>query len=223
MSRLRSAVLFDIDGTLVDSNYLHVAAWVRAFQEVGHPVDGARIHRAIGMGSPQLLRALLGDALARDVGDRAKEAHSSHYRSTFGLLRPFEGARELVRTVSRQYAAVLATSASPEELEQLRRTLDLDDVLAAVTSADDVAAAKPEPDLVVVALERIGVDAEHAIFVGDTVWDIEASRHAGVRCIGLCSGGISTSELEGAGAIAVYADPSSLLAEWARSPLAHIS
>ncbi|GAC1538153.1 MAG: HAD family hydrolase [Acidimicrobiales bacterium] len=222
MSGSRGAVLFDIDGTLVDSNYLHVAAWMRAFDEVGHPVDGVRIHRAIGMGSPQLLSALLGDELAERLGDPVKEAHSVRYRATFDLLRPFDGACELVRAVSRRAAAVLATSASPEELEQLRRTLDLDDALTAVTSADDVAAAKPEPDLVEVALERIGVSAERAIFVGDTIWDVKASRRAGVGCVGLCSGGISATELREAGAIAVYADASSLLAGLEQSPLADV-
>ncbi|GAC1588738.1 MAG: HAD family hydrolase [Acidimicrobiales bacterium] len=219
---MRGAVLFDIDGTLVDSNYLHVAAWTRAFQEVGHPVDGARIHRAIGMGAPQLLGSLLGDEIAESVGDRAKDAHASHYRATFDLLRPFDGACELVRAVSQRGASVLATSASPDELEQLRHTLGLDDVLAAITSADDVAAAKPEPDLVAVALERVGVPAERAMFVGDTIWDVKASRQAGVRCVGLCTGGISAAELEEAGAVAVYADAASLFARWERSPLADV-
>ncbi|GAC1603606.1 MAG: hypothetical protein NVS3B21_32290 [Acidimicrobiales bacterium] len=120
--------------------------------------------------------------------------------------------------MSRCGAAVLATSASREELEQLRRTLDLDDVLSAVTSAPDVSAAKPEPELVEVALGRVGVTAERAIFVGDTVWDVEASQRAGVGCIG----GISATELREAGAIAVYADAAALLAEWEQSPLADV-
>ena len=201
---MRQAVLFDVDGTLIDSNYLHVAAWIRAFHHVGHPVDGAAIHRAIGMGSSQLLERLLGEDLAGQVGDAVKEAHARHYRQDFEMLRPFAGARELVFAVARRARVVLATSASLEEVQALCATLDAGDAITAVTGGDDVAAAKPEPDLVAVALERAGVPADRAIFVGDTVWDVEAAARAGVPCLAVLTGGIGASELVAAGAAGVY-------------------
>lgn len=208
---MRQAVLFDVDGTLIDSNYLHVSAWMRAFHQVGHPVDGAAIHRAIGMGSSQLLERLLGEDLAGEVGEAVKEGHSRHYRQDFDLLRPFTGARELVFAVAQRAQVVLATSASPQEVEALCAALDAGDAIAAVTGGDDVAAAKPEPDLVAVALERAGVPADRAIFVGDTVWDVEAAARAGVPCLAVLTGGIGAAELVAAGAAGVYGSVADLL------------
>jgi len=217
----QGAVLFDIDGTLVDSNYLHVIAWLRAFDDVGRVVDAARVHRDIGMGASQLLEDLLGDRAA-DLGDAARERHKVHYAELHPLLRRFASARELVQAVSRRARVVMATSASPEELHVLRGALDIDDVVHAFTSAQDVDAAKPEPDLVEVALERAGVPAQRAVFVGDTVWDVVAAGRAGVPCVGVLTGGIAQAELIGAGAVAVYDDVASLLADLDRSPLASV-
>ncbi|MDQ1664168.1 MAG: hypothetical protein QOH75_199 [Actinomycetota bacterium] len=213
------AVLFDIDGTLVDSNYLHVFAWQRAFVRAGHPVDSWRIHRAIGMGSDQLLEALLGEQ-ADAIGDTAKKAHSEEYAGLSDLLRPFSHANDLVRAVARAGAkVVLATSASPEELERLRATLGVEDSVAEITSSQDVERAKPEPDLVQVALQRAEVPADHAVFVGDTVWDVQAAGRAGVPCIGVLTGGVSEAELTEAGAVAVYEDAATLLRDLEQSPL----
>lgn len=214
-------MLFDIDGTLVDSNYLHVSAWMRAFDDVGQAVDAARIHHDIGMGAPQLLSDLLGDRAA-ELGDAAKERHKVHYADLHPMLRRFAGARELVQAVAARATVVMATSASPEELEALRATLEIDDIVDAFTSAQDVDAAKPEPDLVEVALERAGVPAQRAVFVGDTVWDVVAAQRAGVPCVGVLTGGIAEAELRGAGAVAVYDDVSRLLAELDRSPLSSV-
>ena len=214
-------MLFDIDGTLVDSNYLHVSAWMRAFADVGQAVDAARIHHDIGMGAPQLLSDLLGDRAA-ELGDAAKERHKVHYADLHPMLRRFAGARELVQAVAARATVVMATSASPEELEALRATLEIDDIVDAFTSAQDVDAAKPEPDLVEVALERAGVPAQRAVFVGDTVWDVVAAQRAGVPCVGVLTGGIAEAELRGAGAVAVYDDVSRLLAELDRSPLSSV-
>jgi HAD superfamily hydrolase (TIGR01509 family) len=214
------AILFDIDGTLVDSNYIHVAAWSRALAEVGAPVDSWRVHRAIGMDSKKLRESLLGDRLD-ELGERASELHSGYYTADAGKLRPFESARELVAAVAAHgLQAVLATSAPEDELELLRSALKIEDDVATVTSAADVGEAKPAPDIVRVALERAGVHAEHAVMVGDTVWDIEAANRAGVRCVALRSGGTGGAELAGAGAIAVYDDPADLLAHFETSPLA---
>jgi HAD superfamily hydrolase (TIGR01509 family) len=214
------AILFDIDGTLVDSNYMHVAAWSRALAEVGAPVDSWRVHRAIGMDSKKLRDSLLGDRV-EELGERASELHSRYYAADASKLRPFVSARELVATVAAHgLQAVLATSAPEDELDFLRAALKIEEDVATVTSAADVGEAKPAPDVVQVALERAGVDAEHAVMVGDTVWDIEASARAGVRCVALRSGGTGGAELSGAGAIAVYDDPADLLAHFDTSPLA---
>ncbi len=216
----RRAALFDIDGTLVDSNYLHIDAWARAFARLDLAVDSARIHRAIGMDSSKLLEALLGSD-AEHYGQGAKELHARFYAEAAPLLRPFEGARELLRELkARGMTIVLATSAPEEELDKLRAALEIEDAIAAVTSADEVAVAKPEPDIVRVALEKAGVPAPDAVFIGDTVWDVQASQRAGVACIALLSGGISAGELNEAGALAVFEDAAALLDRLDESPLA---
>jgi len=208
------AVLFDVDGTLIDSNYLHVEAWSRAFAEVGQPVDAWRIHAAIGMDSSLLLKTLLGDR-ADEPGERAAELHGRFYGEVSQNLRPLSGARELVREVARRgHIAVLATSAPENELAALREALQVDDFISMATSSEDVAVAKPEPDIVNVALERAGVDGCDAVFVGDSRWDVEASARAGVRCVALRSGGTGALELFNAGAFFVWDDPAELLAHY---------
>ncbi|RFA08872.1 HAD family hydrolase [Subtercola boreus] len=215
-----AAVLFDIDGTLIDSNYLHVFAWSLALNDVGHRVDDWRIHASIGMDSSKLKDELLG-ADAERLGEAATDAHSARYADLTGELRPFAGARDLLAAcAARGLRVVLATSAPEDELKKLREALDAEDSLHAVTSADDVETAKPEPDVVRVALERAGVDASRAVMVGDTVWDVEAAARAGVSCIGVLSGGIGAAALREAGAVAVYDDVAALLAGFDESPLA---
>jgi HAD superfamily hydrolase (TIGR01509 family) len=205
------AVLFDVDGTLVDSNYLHVYAWQRAFDSEGIPVAGWRIHRGIGMDGSKLVRTLSDDAPA-DVQERLSDAHSRYYRELSPLLAPLPGARELLRRVADLgLQVVLASSASDDELEVLRKVLDCDDVIAAATSSRDVDTAKPEPGIVQVALDRAGVTPEDAVFVGDAVWDAHAAKAAGVPCIGVRSGGIAASELQAAGASPIFADAQDFL------------
>ena len=204
------AVLFDIDGTLVDSNYLHVHAWQRAFTELGLEVESWRIHRCIGMDGSSLIEEL-GSGDVEDPG-RAKELHCRFYGETVGLLRPLPGARALLDAVAEMgLQVVLATSAPEDELSILRKVLERDDVVSALTSSGDVDTAKPEPDIVRVALNRAGVGADQAVFVGDTTWDVAAAARAGVECVCLRSGGISRDELEYAGATAVFENPRDLL------------
>jgi HAD superfamily hydrolase (TIGR01509 family) len=215
-----SAVLFDIDGTLVDSNYLHVEAWERAFHDIDVPVDAWRIHRSIGMDSKAMLQNLLGADTSPEA-ERAKKLHDKYYEGFEDRLRVFDGARELIRELARRgKTVVLATSAPENELANLRGVLKIEDSIAVVTSSEDVETAKPEPDLLHVALERAETSAEDAVMVGDSVWDVQAAANAGVRCIGLQSGGVSVAELTDAGAIAVYADTADLLAHLDESPLA---
>lgn len=203
--------MFDVDGTLVDSNYLHVYAWQRAFAAEGIVVASWQIHRRIGMDGSRLVRTLSDDA-PDDVQERLSDKHSSYYRELTPLLQPLPGARDLLRRVADLgLQVVLASSAPEDELEILREVLDCDDIIAKATSSRDVDTAKPEPGIVRVALDRAGVDAEHAVFVGDAVWDAHAAAGAGLPCIGLLSGGIARAELQAAGAAPVFADPHDLL------------
>jgi HAD superfamily hydrolase (TIGR01509 family) len=214
-----SAVLFDIDGTLVDTNYLHVDAWLRACADVGHPVDAWRVHRAIGMDSAKLLENLLGDDAER-LGDAAKERHTVHYAADRERMRRFAGSQELLRALAeRGLQVVLATSAPQEEFDMIIEVLDPGDSVSEATTSEDVGTAKPAPDVVQVALEKAGVSAEDAVMVGDAAWDAESCVRAGVRCIGVLSGGYGASELRDAGAVKVYDDVAALLAALDESPI----
>jgi len=206
------AVLFDIDGTLVDSNYLHVEAWHRAFQATGLRVPSWRIHRSIGQDSAQLLTSLVGER-SEDWNEHAKGLHTQFYEELASRLRVFDGARELILDLDRRgVRVVLATSAPQNELSMLLGLLDTDAAIHATTSADDVDTAKPDPDIISVAIERAGVSAAEAVMVGDAVWDMKASRRAGVTPYGVLSGGVSEAELREAGAADVFADASAVLA-----------
>ncbi|MGW8331277.1 HAD family hydrolase [Streptomyces sp. NPDC055897] len=206
------AALFDVDGTLVDTNHLHVVTWWEAFRQSGHDVPTHDIHRAIGLGSNDLIERLLGEDRDRDEDEKLTAAHTALYGTYFERLPPLEGARDLLRQLaSRGWRIVLATSAGGPELKALRRAIDADDVIAGVASADDVSEGKPAPDPVHRALELAGAEPSEAVFVGDTVWDMEAARSADVRAIALLAGGIARADLEAAGAQAVYGDPAELL------------
>jgi HAD superfamily hydrolase (TIGR01549 family) len=198
------AVLFDIDGTLVDSNYLHIHAWCRAFSDVGLDVESWRIHRCIGMDGTRLVKFLTGDA-EEDVQQQAKDLHLQYFEESASLLNRLPGARELLERIhALGLQIVLATSASEDELALLRKVLDSDDIVSAMTSSKDVDVAKPEPGIIQVALDRAGVDADHAVYLGDAVWDIVACKNAGVSSIGVLSGGVSREELGNAGAEQVF-------------------
>jgi len=217
------AVLFDVDGTLVDSNYLHVHAWCRAFTDVGMPVDAWRIHRSIGMDGDALVSTLAEDA-DEETKARVKDLNSRYYKETTSLLRPLPGARELLSAIEKLgVQVVLATSAPEDELAILREVLNSDHLVSAVTSSNDVDTAKPEPDIIEVALDRAGVDAAHAVFVGDAVWDVEACKRAGVTVIGVLSGGVSSCELQNAGAHQVFENALDLCQHLDDTPIAALA
>jgi HAD superfamily hydrolase (TIGR01509 family) len=214
-----SAVLLDIDGTLVDTNYLHVDAWLRAFADVGHPVDAWRVHAAIGMDSSALLERLLGDDAER-LGDDAKERHRIHYAADRDRIRAFDRAQALLRELARRgLKVVLATSSPPEEFAMTTDVLQAGDAVLTATTSSDVDTAKPAPDVVQVALQKAEVDAADAVMIGDAVWDVQAAARAGVRCVAVRSGGVGAAELRDAGAIAVFDDVAALLDDLDRSPL----
>lgn len=213
MSGSLRAVLFDVDGTLVDTNYLHVVTWWQAFAQGGQQVAMADIHRAIGMGSDQLLDRLLPDDRDKGADSGLTASHDALYATYWTRLRPLPGAVELLRACKKRgLTVVLASSAGETESGILRGVLDAEDAIDAATFSGDVERTKPAPDLVEVALEKAAVPAEQAVFVGDTVWDAKASQQAGVPCIGLLSGGIGREELANAGAAQIYAGPGQLLA-----------
>ena len=208
-------VLFDVDGTLVDTNYLHVVAWWQAFRSQGHEVPMTDLHRTVGQGSDQFVASILG----RD-DEKVRDAHSDFYGQWKHQLVAFRGAADLLRTTKKAgLAVVLATSASEAEAEHLTAAIGADDCIDVVTTKDDVDASKPDPDIVNTALKKAGLDAANALFVGDTVWDVQAAGRAGVPCVCVLSGGISESELRDAGAVAVYRDVAHLLDDFESSPL----
>ncbi|MCF3134171.1 HAD family hydrolase [Streptomyces olivochromogenes] len=217
------AAVFDVDGTLVDTNHLHVLTWWEAFRQAGHQVPTHAIHRAVGLGSDDLIAHLLQGktTLAPGEAQHLDTAHKVLYAQYFERLSPLPGAGRLLRRLADDgWRVILATSASDDELSALRNAIDADDAITATASADDVTEGKPSPEPVERALELACVPAEHAVFVGDTVWDMQAGSRAGVRCVALLCGGIPRTDLEEAGADAVFDDPAHLLASLPRSPLA---
>lgn len=208
MSELRPGVLFDVDGTLLDTNYLHVLAWWQAMNDAGHPgVAMSEIHRAIGIPSDGLVERLLGHA-----DERASEAHSERYEALRDQVTAFPRAADLVAwCADHGLAPVLATSGKEDDLEWMLPAIGAEDSFAGSTTATDVEEGKPSPDLLLAAMEQHGLDPSRTVVVGDTVWDVEAAERAGLPCVAVTCGGISEAELREAGAAEVYADPASLL------------
>lgn len=218
---MQRAAVFDVDGTLVDTNHLHVTTWWEALRQAGHHVPMHAIHRAVGLGSADLIAHLLGKERDPEEVDTLSHAHTALYGTYFERLPAFQDAGRLLRRLDGNgWSVVLATSASGPELSALRRAIAADDAIAATASADDVEEGKPAPEPIEHALELVGVPAERAVFVGDTVWDMRAGTRAGVTCVGMLSGGIPRADLEDAGASAIYRDPAHLLALLGDSPLA---
>ncbi|WP_428341606.1 HAD family hydrolase [Mycobacterium sp.] len=203
-----TTVLFDVDGTLVDSNFHHVVAWQHAFLDVDKEVPCWRILGLIGRSGDELMNALLGDELADAHGSRVKKLHTKYFLDSAPLLRRLPGTRELLEAIAeRGWQSVLATSAGDEELEVLRSALDSEDLITAVTSAGDADRAKPHPDIVAAALKRVDATSADAIFLGDAVWDVHAAQRAGVPVAAVLTGGTSREALVDAGAAQVYDGP----------------
>jgi HAD superfamily hydrolase (TIGR01549 family) len=197
------AALLDVDGTLIDSNYHHALAWYRALRRSGIVLPLWRIHRHVGMGGDQLLPALLGERLDEERGEEIRGARDEEYGRLISEVAPLEGSRELIAELKeRGLTVVLASSSPQDEIDHYLELLDARELADAWTTDDDVEVTKPEPDLVVAALEKAGT--EDAIMVGDTPWDVEAAREAGLETICVITGGFSEQELRDAGAVAVF-------------------
>ena len=215
----KQAILFDIDGTLVDSNDAHVDAWLEAFRAAGLEFSREQIHEQIGKGGDNLLPSLAPD-LGEDERDRIDKLHGDLFKGRYlPQLKPFPGAVEILRhAAAAGQKVVLASSASGEELDHHADILEAKSILTATTSKDDVEHSKPCPDIFAKALEKSGcVSPDDAIVVGDTPYDITAAGQIGVPAVAVRSGGFSDAQL--AGAVAIYDDVAALLADYDSSPL----
>jgi HAD superfamily hydrolase (TIGR01549 family) len=215
MDPTNAAVLFDIDGTLVDSTYHHAVAWHRAFAR--HDLTPAlwRIHRAIGMGGDKLVAHVTDQDVEDRLGDALRDAWREEYVALREEVRPLPGAVALVRALREQgYRVALASSGDPQFSREAVDLLGIDDDIELLTTSEDVDASKPEPDLVGETLRRLG-GVEQAVLVGDTVYDVESAARAGIACVGVRTGGLGREELQEAGAVVVADAPKDLLdAHW---------
>ncbi|MEA2438776.1 MAG: hypothetical protein QOH76_200 [Thermoleophilaceae bacterium] len=213
------AAILDIDGTLVDTNYHHTLAWYRAFRQHGIGLPIWKIHTHIGMGGDQLVASLTDEKTDEEKGDDIRSAEKALYMALIEEVEPVEEAREFVVDLKeRGHTVVLASSAKADEVEHYLDLLDVREVADAWTTSADVEATKPQPDLVQAAMEKAGGDG--AVMVGDTPWDIEAARKAGIETIAVITGGFSRAELEEAGAAAVFESVAELRSQLEETPLA---
>ena len=192
--------ILDVDGTLVDTNYHHALAWHRALHAHGHQIQMWKVHRHIGMGGDQILDALIGEQAAAADGDAIREAEGEAYAKLIDEVEPLEGARELIERLREAGATViLASSAKQDEVDHYLDLLDARELVDDWTTSADVENTKPDPDLVLAALEKAGND-NPSVMVGDSVWDVKAAKAAGVSTLAVLTGGFSESELRDAGA-----------------------
>ncbi len=207
---MADTAIVDIDGTLVDSNYHHALAWFRAFGRFGLTYPVWHIHRQIGMGGDQLVEAVAGPAVEKLHGDDIRDAWVEEFEPTLTGIKALEGASVLLEQLcNRSFRVVLASSGKPEHVEHYLDLIDARRYAAAWTTAEDVESTKPAPDLLRVALEKVG--GRHAVVVGDSPWDFVAAEELGAPTIALRSGGFADSELIAAGADRVFDSPADLI------------
>lgn len=196
-------VVFDVDGTLVDTNYHHAIAWFRAFRRFGITPVLWHIHRAIGMGGDKLVGAVAGDEVEEEYGDKVRAAWEEEFAELLPEVQPLPGARELLVAVhDRGVQLVLASSGKREHVDHYLDQLDAREVADDWTTSDDAEESKPAPDLLQVAMAK--VDAGRAVMIGDATWDAKAAKRAGIPAFAVRTGGFSDHELRDAGAVAVY-------------------
>jgi len=219
----RQGILFDVDGTLIDSSYIHTISWWGAFRQHDYDVPMASIHHFVGMGGDRLVDSLLPADRDRSLDSDIMARHSALYASHWPALRRFDGAKELLgRCHAAGLAVALASSARKQDLQVMKVVLDADAAIDAATSADDAKESKPAPDILGAALEAIGVKAADAVYVGDAVWDMKAAAALGMPAIAVTCGGVSAGELREAGAVEVYEGPRDLLENLSASAIGRL-
>jgi phosphoglycolate phosphatase-like HAD superfamily hydrolase len=198
-----TAAVLDVDGTLVDTNYHHTIAWYRAFRSRGVMLELWRIHRHIGMGGDQLISAIAGEEVEERFGDEIRRVEGELYMDLIEEVRPFDGAHELIADLRETAdSVVLASSAKEQEVDHYLDLLDAREVATDWTTSADVDSTKPEPDLVHVAMEKVGADS--GLMIGDTRWDCRAAARAGIQAVAVLTGGFGEAELRDAGAADVF-------------------
>jgi HAD superfamily hydrolase (TIGR01549 family) len=206
-----AVILFDIDGTLIDSTYHHALAWQRAFERCDLPIPLWRIHRTIGMGGDKLVGEVAGEQVEEEKGDTLRDLWSEEYSEIKAEVRPLPGAVDLVKAaVDAGYRVALASSGEKEFSEEAVRMLGLEDVVTEVTTSADVEDSKPDPDLLQTTIDKVG-GVRRAVFVGDTPYDVQAADRVGLACLTFRTGGFSQAELEDAGAVLVVDGPDELV------------
>lgn len=214
---MTDAILFDIDGTLVDSTYHHAIAWQRAFDRHDVVIPLWRIHRTVGMGGDKLVAAVAGEQVESELGDDLRDAWLQEYAKLEPEVAPLPGAADLVRRLAETgYRIALASSGDPDFAQAALDDLGVGDQVEVLTTSADAESSKPEPDLIGVTLDRLG-DVDRAVLVGDTPYDVESAARAGLGCIAVRSGGYGEAELTGAGALLVVEGPADLTdLDWAQ-------
>jgi HAD superfamily hydrolase (TIGR01509 family) len=219
-----AAVLLDVDGTLIDSNEAHSRAWVDVGREAGFPIHYEDIRPLVGMGSDKVLPKLTGLEIESPEGERLAKRHGEIFRERYlPRLRVFHGTHALLeRMADAGLTLVIATSAGKEDLRAILEHAKLERLIDDHTSSAEVDASKPDPDIVHAAMKKAGVTADRALFLGDTPYDVEAAKRAGVRCVAVrCGGWWSDAELEGAAAI--YDDPADIVERWDETPFSRLA
>ncbi|MDH2425474.1 HAD family hydrolase [Sphaerisporangium sp. TRM90804] len=219
---MRQGVIFDVDGTLVDTNYLHVVAWWEGFRRRGRDVPMVDIHGAVGRADRSLIDYLAPDLTEEDA-QAVSATHAELFKPRLAEVRPLPGAGELMHTLAaRGLVIVVATSAPKDEADRLIGVTGAEDAVSALVHAGDVETSKPDPEPVREALEKSGLSPDQAIMIGDTVWDALSARSAKVGAVAVRSGGIDTASLLEAGAEAVYKDCHDLLQRLDDSPIGRL-
>ncbi|HYC50757.1 MAG TPA: HAD family hydrolase [Gemmatimonadaceae bacterium] len=218
--RKLDGVLLDVDGTLIDSNAAHAESWSDTLAEFGRPTPPEKVRPLIGMGGDKLLPQLLGveadSADGKKFSERRAEIFREHYVPKLRLTR---GAKQFVERLRREgFRIIIATSAKEEELEAMLQQVGLDDLIPHRTSADDAEESKPDPDIVQAALRKAKLHPDAAIMLGDTPYDVEAARRAGIDCVAVLTGGWNSEALKEA--VAIYDDPDDILRHFTASPFA---
>jgi HAD superfamily hydrolase (TIGR01509 family) len=216
---LLKGVIFDVDGTLVDSNDAHAQSWVDTFREAGYDVPFEKVRPLIGMGADKLLPQTIGISRDSDEGKKLLERRGKIFFSNYlPHLRPLPGARELVQRVKQDgLKAIVATSAKDQELKGLLRAAHVEDLMEEKATASDAKHSKPDPDIVHAAIKESGISSDHLVMIGDTPYDVEAAAKAKLRTIGFLSGGWTREALKGA--VETYDGPAGLLAHYDSSLL----